>query len=213
MKRIVCYGDSNTHGYDPETGFRYDEQTRWTRLLQAQLGPEFEVIEEGYNGRTVDSDDPEGIMKNGETYLYPCIRTHCPVDLVILMLGTNDLKSYFHKTVEEIGAGIEKLIPIIRQASLEKHPQQIPAKILLMAPPLIGEGMEDPVFGKDRAYELSLSFADVYEKISQKYDTYYLNAAEVTKPSTIDHLHLDAEGHKKMGAAIAKKVMEIYGIN
>ena len=95
MRRILCFGDSNTWGYDPATGERFDEQTRWTGVLQAALGGDYTVIEEGLNGRTTVWDDPIEGHKNGHEYLVPCLETHRPLDLVVLMLGTNDLKRRF----------------------------------------------------------------------------------------------------------------------
>ena len=94
-KHIVCYGDSNTHGYCAETGGRFNEEERWTCLLQAYLGDQFLVLEEGLSGRTTCFDDPihEGLC--GLDYLYPCLMSHEPVDLLIIMLGTNDTKERF----------------------------------------------------------------------------------------------------------------------
>ena len=101
-KRILCFGDSNTYGYDPKGG-RYDEDTRWTMRLQTQLGPEYTVIEEGFNGRTCVYDDPiEGGYKSGAAYLPPCLMSHAPLDVVILMLGTNDA-SYRRSSLYDSG--------------------------------------------------------------------------------------------------------------
>ena len=86
MKTILCYGDSNTWGYIPGTGNRYPRQVRWTGVLQNLLGEKFHVIEEGLNGRTTVMDDPTRIAKNGLPYLRPCLDSHAPIDLVVLML-------------------------------------------------------------------------------------------------------------------------------
>lgn len=214
MKRIVCYGDSNTHGYCPENGFRYDESIRWTWLLKKALGEEFDLIEEGYNGRTVNLDDSEGVLKNGKTYLYPCIRTHSPIDMVVLMLGSNDLKLRFHRNATDIGKGIEELISIIREASREKHPEGREAEILLISPPYIGENMETSVFaesfGGRRAVEISRELPSVYKKIADEYGVYYLDASKIAQVSFIDSLHFDAAGHGKMAKAVYRKICQIY---
>ena len=95
-RRILCFGDSNTWGYNPETGGRYSPDVRWTRLLGKILGDEYEIIEEGQNGRTITMDDnAEGGHKNGLAYLIPCLETHLPLNDIIIMLGTNDLKNRF----------------------------------------------------------------------------------------------------------------------
>ena len=99
MWEILCYGDSNTWGYNPSTKERYDRYERWTGILQFTLGDEYHVIEEGLNGRTTVWDEPiEGEYKNGKTYLVSCLESHKPLDLVIIMLGTNDLKKRFSVT-------------------------------------------------------------------------------------------------------------------
>lgn len=92
MKTIVCYGDSNTYGYNPENGFRYEYEERWTTILQKELKDSAIVIPEGLNGRTTSFEDELRPGRNGATYLDPCLHSHGPIDLVVLMLGTNDLK-------------------------------------------------------------------------------------------------------------------------
>ena len=102
MKEVLCYGDSNTWGYNPKTKQRYDRNTRWPCVLQRELGEEFLVIPEGQNGRTTVWDDPVEGQKNGMTYLLPCLESHKPLDLVIITLGTNDLKHRFSVTAYDI---------------------------------------------------------------------------------------------------------------
>ncbi len=115
-KRILCFGDSNTWGY-MTSGGRFDEETRWPMRLGKLLGPEYTVIEEGFNGRTCVFDDPiEGGYKSGLTYLPPCVMSHSPLDLVILMLGTNDLKKRFGMTAFTIGGGVTALVKAARRA-------------------------------------------------------------------------------------------------
>ena len=115
MKTILCYGDSNTFGYIPETGMRYPKNIRWPGHLQEVLDAEsFSVIEEGCNGRTTIDDDPVEGWKNGLDYLKPCLNSHRPVDIVILMLGTNDLKEVFHKTASQIAHDTGILVDTIQ---------------------------------------------------------------------------------------------------
>lgn len=103
MKTIVCYGDSNTYGYNPENGFRYEYEERWTTILQKELKDSAIVIPEGLNGRTTSFEDELRPGRNGATYLDPCLHSHGPIDLVVLMLGTNDLKIRFQATPTDIG--------------------------------------------------------------------------------------------------------------
>ena len=110
MTTVLCYGDSNTFGYVPETGLRYPKEVRYTGRLQQLLGEGYTVIEEGCNGRTTIYDDPIDGWKNGRDYLKPCLHSHRPVDIVTMMLGSNDLKTTFHLTADRIAAGVEVLV-------------------------------------------------------------------------------------------------------
>ena len=121
MKTILCYGDSNTYGFNPANGLRYPKSVRWTGRLQELLGNNYIIIEEGCNGRTTIFDDPIDGWKNGLSYLKPCLNTHKPIDIVILMLGSNDLKSTFHASAEEISKGAKRLIEEIYDFAGEKQ--------------------------------------------------------------------------------------------
>ena len=111
-KHIVCFGDSNTHGYcaDPKDcadgGDRFNENERWTCLLQQKLGEDCLVIEEGLSGRTTVFDDPLHESMSGLDYITPCLMSHEPVDLLIIMLGTNDTKDRFYASAACIGIGM-----------------------------------------------------------------------------------------------------------
>jgi lysophospholipase L1-like esterase len=117
MTTILCYGDSNTWGYTPGTGKRYERHERWTGVLQQSLGNSAIVIEEGLNGRTTVLDDPTKPFRNGKDYLIPCLDSHAPLDLVILMLGTNDLKHRFGMSALDIGRNVATLLDMIRQST------------------------------------------------------------------------------------------------
>ena len=117
MKTIVCYGDSNTYGYNPENGFRYEYEERWTTILQKELKDSAIVIPEGLNGRTTSFEDELRPGRNGATYLDPCLHSHGPIDLVVLMLGTNDLKIRFQATPTDIGKGIDRL-PYLQESGV-----------------------------------------------------------------------------------------------
>ena len=146
MKTVLCYGDSNTYGFDPRNGLRYPSDIRWTGRLQQLLGQDFIVIEEGCNGRTTAFDDPTEPWKNGLPYLKPCLNTHKPIDIVILMLGTNDLKNCFNVSVKEIAEGAGKLVDVIKEFTADK--QGFIPKIILVSPPEIGEGIKSSPFSE-----------------------------------------------------------------
>ena len=109
-KRVLCFGDSNTWGYNGEDGSRFEEDVRWTGILQQLLGDEYTVIEEGHNGRTTVWDDPIENRLAGLTYLWPCMESQSPFDLIIIMLGTNDTKTYFSRTPQNIADGAARLV-------------------------------------------------------------------------------------------------------
>ncbi|MCR5789466.1 MAG: SGNH/GDSL hydrolase family protein [Lachnospiraceae bacterium] len=209
MKTILCYGDSNTYGYNPSNGFRYPEGIRWTCRLAKLLGEEYRVIEEGCNGRTTVYDDPIDGWKNGLDYLRPCLNSHKPVDIVVLMLGSNDLKEVFHASAQEIADGAGTLVKVIKAFTEEK--QGFIPKIILISPPEIGEDIAHSAFyGRFRedAVPRSREFAGYYEEIAHQYDCIFLDAAAVIKPSPIDSLHLSPEAHEKL----AKELSEIITV-
>src|SRR5271165_6929995 len=117
LNTVLCYGDSNTWGHNPENGLRYARDQRWPGVLRQSLGLGYDVIEEGLSGRTTVFNDPLEPYKSGKEYLPPCLRSHSPVDLVILMLGTNDVQSRYNVSALEISLGMGVLIEIIQQSA------------------------------------------------------------------------------------------------
>ena len=115
-KHILCFGDSNTHGYcaDPgdtaDGGIRFNEDERWTRRLQAALGGDYLVTEEGLSGRTTCFNDPIHEGLNALNYIYPCLKSHEFIDLLIIMLGTNDTKDRFYASPACIALGMARLV-------------------------------------------------------------------------------------------------------
>ena len=205
MKTVLCYGDSNTYGYNPEDGSRYPSNIRWTGRLGNLLGNEYKVIEEGCNGRTTVKDDPVEGWKNGRDYLKPCLNSHKPVDIVILMLGSNDLKEHFHATAEGIAADVEILVKDIIEFTKEK--QGFVPEIVLISPPEIGEGIKDSVFyGSflENAIDRSKEFPKYYKEVADRNGCIVLDAAKYIKPSVIDSLHLSPEAHEQLADAIYK---------
>ncbi len=210
MKTVLCYGDSNTYGYDPSNGFRYPENIRWTGRLQKLLGEEYRVIEEGCNGRTTVFDDPFEGWKNGLEYLKPCLNSHKPIDIVILMLGSNDLKETFHATPQQIADGAGALVETIQSFTEEK--QGFKPQIILVSPPEIGEGIRHSGFYGafyENAIERSKQFPKEYQRVADKHGCKFFNAAEFVMPSQIDSLHLDPEGHKVLAEELSKAVAEL----
>ena len=207
--RILCYGDSNTWGYISGTDhLRYGENERWTKILSRKLGDNFEIIEEGLNSRTLISNDPrpgkEG--KNGYQYLIPCLDTHDPIDLVIIMLGTNELKKSYNRSIEEIGEIFEKYFvkTILNKKSQieDKYP-----KLLIIAPPVA----DDDGNGKyEGALEKSLRFNEIYSKIARSNGCYFIDNEQLnTGP---DKIHLTKDSHEILTNKLYSKIVDIFNI-
>ena len=196
MKTILCYGDSNTYGFNPSNGLRYPEDVRWTGKLQQLLGEEYRVVEEGCNGRTTVFEDPVEGWKRGIDYLRPCLNTHKPVDIVILMLGTNDLKEVFQAGAQDAAQGVEDLVDVIQSFTAEK--QGFVPKVILVSPPEIEEGVCASAFSASfgmRAVRESQKLAGRYKEVAEKKDCLFFNAARHIRPSAEDYVHLGPEGH------------------
>ena len=210
MTTVLCYGDSNTFGYIPETGMRYQRDIRYPGRLQKLLGDTYDVIEEGCNGRTTIHDDPIDGWKNGLDYLKPCLNSHKPVDLVVLMLGSNDLKATFNLTAKEIAENVAVIVDVIQTFTAEK--QGFIPKIILISPPELGRNIRtSPFYGAfyEAAVEESKKFPEYYRAVAEKFGCIFYNAAEDIYPSEVDSLHLTEDGHR----ILAEKVYEIIKQN
>ncbi len=197
IKNILCYGDSNTYGYIPGTGGRYPRDIRYPGRLQMLLGDEYNVIEEGCSGRTTLYDDPFDGWKNGMDYLMPCIYSHRPIDIVILMLGSNDLKLTFRLNAEKIAHSAGQLVDVIQSFTAEK--QEFVPKIVLVSPPEIGKNIRTSAFYgafNEDSIEESKRFPEFYKKVADEKGCVFFDAAKYIYPSDIDSLHLTPEGHK-----------------
>ena len=207
-KRILCFGDSLTWGYDPENRVRFPEENRWPMVMEKILGEDYKVIEEGQNGRTIAHEDPAEGEKNGLNYLLPCLESHTPFDLLIIMLGSNDCKRKFSYSAMEIAG--EMQIFLEKALSYNHFRCQDHFQILLVAPPLIAESIQDSWlgenFGYEYAVEVSKKIAGWYQDLSKLYHVHFLNAADYVKASDADGCHLDAAGQVRLGEAIAEFV-------
>ena len=211
-KTIVCFGDSNTHGYNSQNMGRFTEKERWTCLLAEMLGDGYLVREEGMGGRTTVFDDPlfEGL--SGLNYIYPCMMTHEPVSLLIVMLGTNDVKERFAVNPDNIAKGMERLLTKAMR-SLEAWENQ-KSNVLLIAPPPIEKGYETTfIYGEmgDHCVEKSQKLAAVYKEVANRLGCHFLDAGAIEGVSMYpyDYMHLSLEGHRRLAEELAKVIQEI----
>ena len=208
MKSVVCFGDSNTYGYDPVTGDRFPDTVRWTGLLQGLLGDGFKVIEEGLNGRTTVFEDPNDDWKKGVDYIKGILCTHRPVDYLVIMLGSNDMKNIFNATPDAIASGLNEIVQKAEKV-MDLKQGYVP-KILIVSPPEISaDVLTGPFSGSfnEAAIDKSRHLAEYYKKVADKHGCMFLDAKLHIKPSKEDGLHLDAEGHKGLAEAIAKTLI------
>lgn len=203
MKNILCYGDSNTWGLNPEDASRHDRATRWPGALAARLGNDFHVVEEGLVGRTTLRDDPQEAHKNGLTCLPPCLESHQPLDLVVLMLGTNDLKHRFALSPAAVAAGVQGLVEAILASRCGMNGQA--PQILLMAPPHVA-GLSALAEMFAGAEEKSPALAPLYAAVAQAAGCHFLDAGAVAPVSPRDGVHLNAASHARLAEAVASRV-------
>lgn len=210
-RKIVCFGDSNTHGYNSKTGGRFSENERWTKLLGKYLGEKYDIAEEGLEGRTACFEDPlfEGLC--GYHYIYPCIMTHKPIDLLIIMLGTNDVKERFSATPENIAKAMERLIQKVldTQEAFRNKPN-----ILLMCPPAINPGYEKTyVYGEmgKNCVEKSRALAALYEQTAKLKGIHFLDAGSIEGVDMYpyDYMHLSLDAHNNLAKYLAKVIPDI----
>lgn len=215
MKNILCFGDSNTWGFIPESiteSFprRHPHDVRWTGVLARELGEGFRIIEEGQNGRTTVHDDPFALVRNAKAVLPAILESHKPLDLVVLMLGTNDLKNVFGVSPSEIAVGAKILAQTI--LSSEAGLAAKPPRLLLMCPPTVGQlsHLPDLEAKLSNAQARSQQLPKHYEAVAAALGCAYLNTQEIVTPSPVDGIHLDAAAHQKLGQAVAAKIKALF---
>jgi lysophospholipase L1-like esterase len=210
VKRILCYGDSNTWGWVPGSmgKERFDTSTRYPSLLQKKLKKDYEVIEEGLGGRTTSFDDPrpEFPERNGLTTLPIVLESHLPLDYVILMLGTTDTKPLINKTPEEIGEGVRSLIRTIKQFRTLENTSS--PKILLIVPPIVSEKAPFASTLFKGGEEKGRALINIYKTISEEENILFLDPTSKVKVDKAEGVHLDKRAHKKLAKMICEKIRE-----
>jgi lysophospholipase L1-like esterase len=206
VKTILCFGDSNTWGANPDNGERHAHEARWPTVLQNELGKEYLIIPEGLNGRTSTFDDPVEGDKNGRRHLPMILESHAPLDLVIIMLGTNDLKARFAAPAVDIAAGVGGLVDIVRASG--SGPGGGQPEVLVLVP---GEterlsGFAEMFAG---AAEKSRELARVFAAMCKERGVPFANINDVVRYSQADGIHLDAEAQRQLGHFAADQVRSI----
>lgn len=209
-KRIVCFGDSNTWGYDSKSQSRFSEEVRWPKLLQKLLGDSFEVIEEGLPGRSSASDDPLSEGLNGLKYIHPCLMSHAPIELVIIMLGTNDTKQRFNLTSFNIAQAISRLANKAQNTLAGADNSY--AKVLVVIPPPIKPGYINSTMAPSMGVGCDLKSKDLSKNLKgllRLQNTKFLDTKYHLEMNNIDFMHLDKENHKKLAKLVYEKLLSL----
>lgn len=211
-KTIVCFGDSNTHGYCSETGGRFDDSERYPCLLEKYLGQGYLVREEGMSGRTTVFDDPlfEGL--SGLNAVFTCLMTHEPVSMLVIMLGTNDVKERFGCNAENIAKGLERLVRKAR--SVTDAWQDGRPSILIVAPAPIEQGYEATSVANEMGQgcvKKSRELAFYYEKTARLTGCHFFDAGRIEgiRMHPNDYMHLTKESHDKLAKELAAYIISL----
>ncbi len=211
MRSVLCYGDSNTWGQAtvsrPDDRYRPDE--RWPGVLRAALGSDWLVIEEGMNGRTTVSDDPVEHYpdRNGRRYLPSCLYSHRPLDVVVIMLGTNDLKARFNKSAWEVAEGVGVLVDIVKSAGAGRG-GGVP-EVIVVSPPVILDHLPLHAEMFEGSPAKSREIARRYAAIAADRGVRFFDAGSVAASSKHDGFHLDPEAHAAIGRAMAGVIRDL----
>ena len=216
QKTVMCFGDSLTWGWVPHDppvpSERFPREVRWTGVLADRLGDDYRVVEEGLNGRTTTADDPTDLRLNGSRYLPAALASHLPLDLVILMLGTNDTKAYFGRTPFDIATGMSVLVgQVLTSAGGVGTAYPAPAVLVVAPPPLTA--ISDPwfamVFGGGQ--EKSARLGEVYQRLASFLGVHFFDAGAVVTTDGVDGVHLSEQNNRDLGVALAAEVQRIVG--
>ena len=212
MKTVLCYGDSLTWGYSAENLARHPLADRWPSVLQAALAGAVTVIPEGLNGRTTAFDDHlADADRNGARLLPTILATHTPLDLVIIMLGANDMKPFISGYAYGSKAGVERLVEIITHHAYAFDAS--PPKVLIVSPPPLSE-TANPDFAAmfDGGAAESRKLAACYREVADLYGCGFFDAGTVAQTTPLDGVHLDAANTRAIGTALAPVVRQMLGI-
>jgi lysophospholipase L1-like esterase len=218
-RRILVFGDSNSWGFMPRSNVdptrRYDASVRWSGIMAAHLGAGFEVLEEALSGRTTDLDDSQidlpsehlkGATLNGAKLLPGIVASHLPLDLVIIMLGTNDLKARFNREpvdIAQAAVGLAQLVEECKGGIFTVYPAP---RVLLIAPPPLGIKFHDPEQWNG-SREKSLVLGAALKELAKAAELPCFDAGEVITTDGVDGIHLTVEAHRRLGEAVARQVL------
>lgn len=221
--RVLVYGDSNTWGYEPradgELTLRYPRSKRWTGIIQSQLGLDYEILEDGMNLRTtdLDGDDWPGYIArpeafNGAKHLPVSIAAHMPLDLVVIMLGTNDLQARYQRSPDDIAFAAIRLARQVQMAQTVVGNRYPAPKVLLVLPPQVADiPIKDWLIKYAGAKEKSAQFSSAYKQAALQAELPLFDAGIAIGGMVHgeDGIHLSEKDHDKLAKAIVPVIRTI----
>jgi lysophospholipase L1-like esterase len=204
MKHILCFGDSNTWGYMSESKLRFNFNSRWTGVLQQTLGNSYRIIEEGLNGRTSVFNDKDRPYRSGADLLPILMESHAPIDIVVIMLGTNDLKTKYSSTSLQISNNVKSLCQLAMNC--EYNPK---AQIILISPSHVVKMNKEDSIEFSGAIEKSRGLSLHYKKVAKDLNMHFVNAAQIVEITGGDGIHWTSQQHRKFGLRMAKTIEKI----
>jgi lysophospholipase L1-like esterase len=215
-KTVLCFGDSLTWGWVPKEppapSERFARDVRWTGVLAAALGEGYRVVEEGLSGRTTTADDPTDPRLNGSAHLPATLASHLPLDLVVLMLGTNDTKAYFGRSPFDIATGMSVLVAQVQACAGGVGTTYPAPQVLVVAPPPLTP-ISDPWFEMvfRGGQEKTAAFAEMYRALAAFAGAAFFDAGSVISTDGVDGVHLSEQNNLDLGRALAGEVHAILG--
>ncbi|MDF9866934.1 lysophospholipase L1-like esterase [Bacilli bacterium PM5-3] len=206
MKNILIFGDSNTYGLKADGSGRFTYDIRYPGRLQKLLGNEYFIVEEGCPGRTTIFEDPTRYHLKATDYLFPCLYSHLPLDLIVIMLGTNDCKTVFDNSSDDIKEGLRKVVTLTKEYTENKVP------ILIMVPPTLGDDIYLDTFDEDfadKSLVVAKELAQKYKDLANEEKTYYFDASKYVKVSPIDQEHMDEKNHEILADKLVSVIKDI----
>lgn len=204
MKKIVCYGDSNTYGFNPKICLRFNEKTRWTGILKKLLANYYELVEEGLNNRKGFADNPDGLKYNGLKHLPSVLEKYDDVEILVLAVGVNDLQVFYDVTQEETERALQAMISMAQAKNIN---------VILVPPVILKEAIFNSFFKShfnQKSIEKSKEVQSLYQKVAQKMDCYYFDFNSFVEASDTDGLHYDAQAHEIIAERLYSFILENF---
>jgi lysophospholipase L1-like esterase len=208
VRSVLCFGDSNTWGFDPETTERFPRDVRWTGRLQAALGGEWLVVEEGLSGRTATLESPVAFGKNGLSYLQPCLDSHAPLDAVLIALGTNDLAERYSLTATDVARAAGLLAYVVSKS--DAGPGGAAPLPILVCPPRVGDAAWEEDWAGAPAKSALLP--DRFTTVAEDGGYELIDLGEATRFSDLDGIHLDRPGHAAVAVLVERELRRLFEV-